>query len=173
MRRATQDQLAFISKLESARLNDLKSGEGLAAKTGYAVQELIGKATSDRMRLARACHQQATEASASKCAPNRLTISRAYYAMYHCLRAVVFFVNGGDEFEKHAELPRHLPRDFPSVATWENELKHARLQRNRVDYEPFPRSDDAYATSAVDLLTKSADLLNLADAYLRRKGLRV
>jgi uncharacterized protein (UPF0332 family) len=102
--------------------------------------------------------------------PYRIVIARSYYSMYHAIRAVVFFSHGGDDHEEHSALPKHIPPDFPERARWENKLKNARLERNRAEYDPYPKSEKAYAGAATDILTDAQTFLTLARLYLRKKG---
>jgi len=102
----------------------------------------------------------------------RTAISRAYYAMYHTCRGLVFFDTQGDDHQEHSELPKHLPADFPARATWENTIKNARLERNRADYEPYPRRDASFAVRAKDVCRDFRDFRSATRAYLRGKGLK-
>ncbi len=36
----------------------------------------------------------------------RVAVGRYYYAMYHAMRAVVYFRTPGDDHEQHSDLPR-------------------------------------------------------------------
>ena len=93
--------------------------------------------------------------------------------MYQTFRGIVFLVTQGDDHEKHSDLPQYLPQDFPAVAYWENALKIARLERNRADYEPYPRNDAAFKQQAAAIYKDSHQLRIAARAYLRGKGLKV
>lgn len=93
--------------------------------------------------------------------------------MYHAVRALVFYTTGGDDHEAHSELPGHLPKDFSNRDVWENELKNARLERNKADYDPYPKGDHAFHKAAEDVVKKAATLLPLAKRYLAKKGCRV
>jgi hypothetical protein len=90
--------------------------------------------------------------------------------MYHTMRAVVFFVERGDDFEEHSKLPGRTPADFPDAATWQNALKDARLSRNAADYDPYPKSDRSYKKAAEDLSERSVELARASRDYLRSRG---
>jgi hypothetical protein len=90
--------------------------------------------------------------------------------MYHAFRAVTFYVTKGDDHEKHVALPAALPQDFPNRATWENRLKTARLERNKADYDPYPKKDSHFTAYSQQLLQEAQSLMPIARAYLRQKG---
>lgn len=171
MRVALQKDLRFLSELSTARMQDLSAGHSLVSRTGYTIEELVAKVAIDRLQLAAALHREARAALQRRPPSYRNAISRAYYAMYQTFRGVVFFRTGGDDHEKHTVLPQHLPTDFPAVSFWENALKNARLERNRADYEPYPRNDLAFGKRAKDICKQSQQLRSVARAYLRGKGL--
>jgi uncharacterized protein (UPF0332 family) len=100
-------------------------------------------------------------------------VGRSYYAMYHAVRAVVFLAYGGDDHEAHAKLPGQLPADFSDRTNWENTLKSARFDRNRADYDPYPRTDAAFRTTALETCRAATDLIQECRAYLRGKGCSV
>jgi len=100
----------------------------------------------------------------------RVAVSRGYYAMYHCLRATAFFYHKGDDHEQHTVLQSKLPRDLPNRDDWANSLKSARLERNRADYDPYPRTDGRFKQSADYIINDAEILLDVARKYLRRKG---
>jgi uncharacterized protein (UPF0332 family) len=173
MRAAKEKDLRFVSELKASRVSDLKNGASLVARTGYPVADLVAKVALDRIAMAAALHREARIALKRNPPSFRNAISRSYYAMYQTFRGVVFFVSGGDDFEKHSDLPQHLPKDFPAVAFWENALKTARLERNKADYEPYPRQDSAFEPQAASIFKSSHQLRSVARAYLRGKGLKL
>jgi uncharacterized protein (UPF0332 family) len=101
----------------------------------------------------------------------RTAISRAYYCLYHIFRAVVFYSSGGDDHEKHPELPKHIPADFPDSANWSNKLKSARLERNKADYEPQATTAESGKEIMRSLIVDAEGLLPIARQYLRDRGL--
>ena len=101
---------------------------------------------------------------------NRLRITRSYYAMYHAARAVVFLVKKGDDHESHSTLPEHLPKDFPDRHAWHNELKNARFERNRADYDPYPKGERGFSGTAHATYHQADAFIKVARVYLRKKG---
>jgi hypothetical protein len=93
--------------------------------------------------------------------------------MYHCFRAVSYYTHGGDDHEEHTVLPSRIPNDFPNRDVWENNLKNARLERNRADYDPYPRQDRRFEVVATDVIQKARLLIPIAVQYLRSKGCRL
>jgi uncharacterized protein (UPF0332 family) len=173
MASASERDLHFVSELRIQRISDFKAGISLVARTGYPLDDLLSRVALDRLTLGGALHREARAALQRKPHSFRNAISRAYYSMYQTFRGVVFLVSKGDDYEKHSELPQHLPGDFPAVGYWENALKIARLERNRADYEPYPRSDAAFKTQAETIYRNSHKLRGVARTYLRGKGLKV
>jgi len=90
--------------------------------------------------------------------------------MYHAARVVSYWHAGGDDHEEHNILPGHLPLNFPDRAVWENRLKNARLERNRADYDPYPKTDRPFQAAATENFKLASLFLPLAKAYLRREG---
>lgn len=169
-RKAKAADLLFLSKAISDRLGTLRAGASLERRTGYTIGELVDKATADRVRLAIAFLRSAEHELAADPTPYRSVISRSYYCMYHTFRAVAYYVHGGDDHESHAKLPSAIPKDFPDWATWENDLKTARLERNRADYDPYPKKELVFQPVALTTLARARDLLPVARAYLRKRG---
>lgn len=173
MAKATQSDLRFLSALKASRIDDLKAGASVVSRTGYPIDDLVARVAIDRLTLAAAMHREAISSLKRSPPPFRHVISRAYYAMYQTFRGVVFLVNRGDDHEQHSELPRHLPVDFPGRAFWENALKDARLERNKADYEPYPRGHASFSQAAQTVCKNSQQLRSVARGYFRTKGLQV
>ena len=170
MPRITSSDLLFVSKARKEKLDSLSSGVSLVARTGYDLERIRIKAALDRIEFARTilkCAEEALRVNPPMC---RTATSRGYYSMYHALRAVTFFVSGGDDHEKHVDLPSQLPRDFPDRATWENCLKTARLERNKADYDPYPKKDKQFATCSQQILQDARTLMPIVRKYIRQKG---
>ena len=127
----------------------------------------------DRFLLAKHCLTTAKRGLKYRPVSYRLVVSRSYYAMYHAVRAVVFLSYGGDDHEAHDKLPGQFPTDFNDRATWENRLKTARLDRNRADYEPYPKSDTAFRATAFDTCRTAENLIHECRTYLRSKRCHV
>ncbi|KAG8149421.1 HEPN domain-containing protein [Burkholderia catarinensis] len=170
MRKASPDDLLFVSKSPKERLDYLAAGASIVARTGYDVRGLRIKASLDRLSLASLFLKDARRLYAADSSLKRTVVSRAYYAMYHALRAATFLSHGGDDHEQHTVLPSKLPTDFPSQAIWQNRLKNARLERNRADYDPYPKKDDQFDDVARSLIADATNLITLTRAYIRSKS---
>jgi uncharacterized protein (UPF0332 family) len=144
MARLPHNHLLIISKGSAQSLNNFRLGVHITQTSGLGIDELLENAVKDRFRFASETLRNARWALTGAKPRHRVGLARAYYAMYHATRAVVFFCEKGDDHEAHSELPKHLPRDFPDRARWENDIKIARLERNRADYDPYPKSDAAF-----------------------------
>ncbi|MFM0244280.1 HEPN domain-containing protein [Paraburkholderia sediminicola] len=170
MRKASPEDLLFVSKSPKDRLDYLAAGASLVERTGYDVRQLRIKAALDRLHLAGLFLKDAKTLSAAGTSLNRTVVSRAYYAMYHSLRAATFLSYGGDDHEQHTVLPSKVPTDFPDHAIWQNALKNARLERNRADYDPYPRHDRQFEQTAQSLVSEASKLIALTRAYIRSKS---
>jgi uncharacterized protein (UPF0332 family) len=163
-------RLLRVSKSGKRDLKAYKEGVHLEAASSRTIDDLRAQACADRIRLAERIIDDADRAMQARPPMRRAAVGRYYYAMYHAIRAVVFFKTPGDDFEQHSELPAHLPGDFPDVEMWKNELKDARLTRNEADYDPYPEADGDFKDAAVKLKAKAADLISVARSYLHSKG---
>ena len=126
-----EEDLLKVGLLKKHELGRLFQAEALAKDHSLPILALVEEAAAARFRLAKVHLNQSVGAAAQK--EYRSAISRAYYAMYQSVRAVVFLVTRGDDFEGHSKLPTKIPSDFPNAATWANELKNARVARNCAD----------------------------------------
>lgn len=169
MPRATATDLLFVSKSNKEKLDSLAFGASLVARTGYDLQRLKAKAALDRFDLARIFLKDAKFAASSAPPMHRAAVSRAYYSMYHALRAVVFIEHGGDDHEQHSKLPSQIPANFPRKSYWENALKNARLERNRADYDPYPRKSVQFRSASDELIARAEELLPAVASYLRAR----
>ena len=138
-----------------------------------SIRELRLRVVKDRIGLAMHCLTAAKRALKNRPVSYRLIIGRSYYAMYHAARAVAFLSHGGDDHEAHDKLPGQLPNDFADRANWENVLKNARLDRNRADYDPYPKKDAAFRQTAFETCSAALDLIQECRSYLRSKGCQV
>lgn len=170
MPRATAADLIYVSKGTKDRMDTLANGVSITERTGYSIEKLRAKAIDDRLKLARSILKDAEQAIQMKEPSFRTVTSRAYYAMYHSFRALSYFSFRGDDKQEHSDLPGSIPRDFPGRSRWENKLKQARLERNRADYDPYPKNDKHFETIARDLVQCAQDLVPLVRQYLRGKG---
>lgn len=145
-------------------------GTSIERRTGVQIQALAERVTADRLQLAYRVRRSGALLIALTPPMNRVAVGRYYYAMYHAMRSVVFFHHGGDDYEGHSALPVHAPHDFPDRDRWANALKEARLDRNRADYDAYPKADSAWAATVVRLRGDSDAFLPIARNYLRAKG---
>lgn len=169
VRKITAGELLLVSKAKQEKLKNFAEGVSLAVRSGESIDGLKAIVTKDRLSLAQ------LQLSAAKAALNsepplcRMAVSRAYYAMYHSARAVTYISVGGDDHEEHSKLPMHLPDDFSDVQDWKNKLKNARLDRNRADYDPYPKRDSDFNECAETLFVDAKEFLRLAKAYINLK----
>jgi uncharacterized protein (UPF0332 family) len=170
MPKASSEDLLFVSKSSKDRLSFLAAGASIVSRTGYDVKRLRTKAALDRLDLAAAFFREASSLNNGATHLRRTVVSRAYYSMYHALRAATFISYGGDDHEQHTILPTKLPDDFPDHAKWQNALKSARLERNKADYDPYPRRDAQFTQVANSLVADAGRLITLARQYVRSKS---
>ena len=169
-RRKTTDHLSALATMKKRDLDGLKRGVWLEQTFGCTISELELRIARDRFALARQCLAMAKRVLQMQPGSYRLAVGRSYYAMYHAVRSVAFAAHGGDDFEAHDKLPGHLPADFADRALWENRLKTARLDRNRADYEPYPKRDASFRAAAIDTFRAAEDLVQACRSYLSSKG---
>jgi uncharacterized protein (UPF0332 family) len=165
-----EQALLRVSKADKKTLGLMAEGVHLSTSTTRALPDLQEQTCADRLRLARELWGAAEKLTRARPAQYRSAISRYYYAMYHAMRAVVYYVHGGDDHNAHSALPGHVPQDFVNSALWQNTLKDARSHRNDADYDPYPLDAGIWRTVALDLKAQSDQLIALAEDYLRRKG---
>jgi uncharacterized protein (UPF0332 family) len=167
---ASSTTLLRLSKAEKRMLNAWREGVHLEASSGHSIEELRHRSTADRLGLARSFRRQGDRMLGVAPPMYRDALSRYYYSMYHAMRAVVFFVEDGDDFQEHSKLPGKTPDDFPQTTLWQNALKDARTKRNAADYDAYPKSDRAHRTGALELQEKAQELEGLSRAYLLNLG---
>jgi uncharacterized protein (UPF0332 family) len=165
---APDNVLLRVAQATKSQIDDWKHGVHLEASTGRTVDELRHRAAADRVSLGRDFHLSGNHLLAVD--EYRSAIGRYYYSMYHVGRAIVYFRSSGDDHEKHSVMPSKIPTDFPNQQTWLNTLKLARLNRNRADYEPYPKNLARWEADAVALQAASSNFLRAGRAYLRSKG---
>lgn len=170
MPKARADDLLFVSKSPKERLDFLAAGASLVTRTGYGISDLRKRAAADRLKLAAAFLRDARRVSKASPTLHRTTISRAYYSMYHAVRAATFLSYGGDDHEQHTVLPSKIPTDFPDAIKWQNKLKGARFERNKADYDPYPRRDKDFEGIASTLLLTAVELLEVTRSYIQAKS---
>jgi uncharacterized protein (UPF0332 family) len=173
MPRARAQDVLYIAKSNKKTIDLFKAGASLEKRTGYLIDILVSKATSDRLKFAQVLLRAAEAATRGNEPSFRSATSRAYYAMYHALRATAFFYHQGDDHEEHSKLPSGIPADFENREHWENDLKNARYERNRADYDPYPKNDLMFRSTADQLILKAEQLFPIVKAYLQKKGCRL
>ena len=169
-RRITDSELLLISKAKQEKLKNYSEGVSLAARSGKSIEELRVKVAKDRLALAQQQLIAAKKAIDSTSSLSRTAVSRAYYAMYHAARAATYISFGGDDHEEHSKLPTQLPDDFPDVQNWKIKIKNARLDRNRADYDPYPKKDSEFKECAETLYADARSFLRSAKDYVQTKS---
>lgn len=159
-----------ISKSDAKTINNFRLGAVLVRETGCEIDALLEIAVKDRLEFARRTLKYAGIAIAMREPQNRIAVARAYYGFYHAVRAVVFFSERGDDHQDHQTLPKHIPQDFPQRNEWENDLKAARLERNKADYDPYPKSEKRFSDAAQSTIANARKFLRVSKAYLVKKG---
>jgi uncharacterized protein (UPF0332 family) len=163
-------ELLNISKYKKNQIDWLRNGIRIEHVAGQTIGDLISQACVSRHFLAEHFLKSAAMLLKLKPARHRDAISRAYYAMYHAARAVVYLVNQGDDHQEHDQLYKHLPSDFPNADTWKNELKEARLKRNEADYDFFPKSNLSFRSASLSLFAKAKEFHSECENYLQNRG---
>jgi uncharacterized protein (UPF0332 family) len=173
MPRARAQDVLLIAKSTKKTIDLFRAGASLEKRTGYVIDILVSKATADRLELSQALLLASKAAETGANRSFRSATSRAYYSMYHALRATAFFSYQGDDHEEHSKLPSGIPADFANRQHWENDLKNARYERNRADYDPYPKNDLMFRSTAEQLIQKAEELFPIVRAYLQKKGCRL
>jgi uncharacterized protein (UPF0332 family) len=164
----TRARLVRVSKSRKEVVDNWAEGVSLQNDSGRTITELLRIVSVDRWCLAFEHRRQASHLL--KVPMYRSVISRYYYVMYHAMRACTYMSHGGDDHEKHLDLPKNIPADFDPTVNWQNKLKDARELRNDSDYNPYPKSNLAWRTAAVTLKGDADRLLRLSRAYLKNNG---
>ena len=172
VRRLVDNDKLFVAQSPNKQIGHFRAGASLEKRTGYTIDEIVAKSTTDRVQFAGVLLKASQKALRLRPPEYRIAISRGYYAMYHAFRAVVFFAMDGDDHQKHSQLPDHIPTDFPNHASWQNRLKVARLERNRADYEPYPVFEKQFESVAGAIVGEASQLLPIIRSYLKGKGCR-
>lgn len=165
-----EQQLLRVSKSSQRQLAAFRDGVYITSSTTRSLDDLRDQACADRLELAESFLKVGDRLMRARPPEYRSAIGRYYYAMYHCMRAVVFFVHNGDDHQKHDVLPSHTPKDLPNSALWENRLKDARSRRNDADYDPYPTALGASKQAAIDLRKHAQDFVPVVRSYLKSKG---
>jgi len=134
----------------------------------FPIDEILRLVVSDRLKLA-GDHLTAGD-SLVLASHFRSAISRYYYAMYHAGRAIVFATEHGDDYERHSEMPRHLPPGLSDRSHWEAALTDARLLRNQADYDPYPALGEEWGSDARALSISAAQFLSVCEGFALTNG---
>ncbi|WP_157358561.1 HEPN domain-containing protein [Amycolatopsis sp. ATCC 39116] len=165
-----EEALLRVSKAGKKTLGLFEEGLHLTGLTSQTFDELREQVCADRLSLADRFIVTGSKLMRARPAEYRSAISRYYYAMYHSVRAVVYFAHKGDDHQEHSKLPSNLPNDFPGHGLWLNDLKDARAYRNDADYDPYPLDNLRWKDAAKTLAAKAPVLAKTARQYLRQKG---
>lgn len=170
MTKITDSELLLISKAPKERLQHFAEGVQFSSRSGKSIQQLKMQVASDRLSLARLLLKDANSAAKAELELSRTVVSRAYYAMYHATRAATYLYYGGDDNEQHSVLPTKMPPDFPNSDVWRTRLKDARLERNRADYDPYPKGEKDFLPIALQMIKQAKELIQVSQKYLRSKA---
>lgn len=170
MAKITDNELLLVSKATQEKLRNFADGVALTERANLSIHQLQVRVANDRLRLANKHLKDARQSYKTAPSLARAVVSRAYYAMYHAVRAATYVAHGGDDHEQHTVLATKIPNDFPDCALWRNRLKDARFERNRADYDPYPRSDSEFAIVGKRLLVEAKDLIGLSKIYIKSKA---
>lgn len=165
-----EQSLLRLSKLDKKTTLNLAEGVHITTATARTIDDLRHQVTADRLRLAKELLAAGDKLRTCRPPQYRSAISRYYYCMYHAIRAVVYFMYGGDDYQPHSDLPGQIPADFTDGALWRNALKDARSHRNDADYEPYPASSSTWQPIASDLAANAVGLIAESEQYLKGKG---
>ena len=141
---ASAKTLLRVSTAKKSVIDGWKEGRHLETDSGRDLPSLVERATSDRLTFAVLLLRDAEKLATRGSPQYRASISRSYYAIYHAMRAAVYFAHGGDDHQEHRALPAQAPQDMTERDSWSNKLKDARERRNAADYDPYPKSDTAW-----------------------------
>ena len=98
-----EQALLRVSKADKKTLGLMAEGVYLSTSTARALLDLQEQTCVDRLTLARELLGAADKLTRSRPAQYRSAISRYYYAMYHAMRAVVYYAYGGDDHNEHTK----------------------------------------------------------------------
>lgn len=163
-----QQALLRIAKATREEHDQWNLGAHIREQLQIGLDQARHQAVVDRLELASRFFAAANAAFGE--GRYRDATGRAYYAAYHALRAATFKATGGDDHEKHSDLPNHLPEDLPDPAASKNGLTTARLARNRADYDPYPKNDSAWRLAADETMAFAKTAIRDARRYVRDGG---
>lgn len=167
---ASYEYLQRVGTSSSRDIGIWREGLNLESATSKSVDQLIHRATKDRLALAMDMRRRARRCERLQPPMYRDAISRYYYCLYHAFRAMVYFVTPGDDYQEHKQLPAAIPADFPQANQWRNDLKNARLIRNTADYNAYPKSDSAWRQDCLMVAALATDAIPAIRSYLLNRG---
>ena len=112
--RTSSHPYARVLKAQKRDLSAWREGRYLEVSSGRT-EDLRSRGAADRLELAVRFRRQADRMLKMKPPLYRDAVSRYYYSMYHAMRAVVFYVESGDDFQEHSELPKRTPKRLPQL----------------------------------------------------------
>lgn len=157
--------LLHISTCKKAQLAAISAGGG---RYPFPLALVIQQVTSDRLSFAGE-HLRAGDQLIFNL-QFRSAISRYYYSMYHAARSIVFAEVQGDDYERHNELPRHLPAGLHNGTLREQELVDARLLRNEADYNVYPSDQSEWKDDAGKLSVTAANFVQACEEFALTNG---
>lgn len=101
----------------------------------------------------------------------RATFSRAYYAAYNASKAVRYLSNGfvslkGDD---HGRASTELPKDFPNLAHWAQQITTLYENRLRADYDNWTTTRTDFSIAPAKAIDLAGGFVKEARTYLRSK----
>lgn len=136
---------------------------------GFDSEDLLRQVVSDRLQLAGE-HLRIGDQFLSV-DEYRTSISRHYYAMYHCARAVVFAVEKGDDYQSHSRLAAKLPATLNRVEVLKANLTYARLTRNEADYDLYPSMGARWELDARAVAVSASEFIVECNDFVLRESL--
>jgi uncharacterized protein (UPF0332 family) len=166
----TEAQLLNVAKADAHTADLWNAGVVLFQAAGESIFLSQCRVVAARLTYADSIRAHGTAIMALPQPIYRLAVNRFYYAMYHFMRAVVYFDARGDDHQEHSVLPTQIPQHFPNRDQWRTTLKEARLGRNSADYDPYPPADANWQQLATTLQVSAHDLAVQCLQYLRQRG---
>jgi uncharacterized protein (UPF0332 family) len=167
---AKDDVLLKVTRAKKVEIGFFSEGVRLEQASNHTIEDLRHRATADRLKLAEDFLAAGEALMKARPTQYRHAVGRFYYSMYHSMRAVVYFIHGGDDHDKHLMLPSKTPHDFLNHNIWQNNLKDARIRRQEADYDPYPLSKVSWRRPAKELSIQAPELIRLSRDYLKTKG---
>jgi hypothetical protein len=163
-------RLLRVSTADKKTISLYSEGISHSAAFGQPIEDVFDQAAVDRLKLGEHFLRVAARMSNTAGRDWRSVIGRYYYAMYHSVRAVSYFVYRGDDYQEHNKLPGAIPDDFPNKNLWANELKDARFRRNEADYDLYRNGGAHFRSNAIALAPIANSLVSECRAYMKQKG---